>query len=204
MARYVLKWLCCFACVWITPVAYADWEVLEAGDFKIAEGILVADAPAGWNRSKDRIQSNSEVWTRDGPALNEISIFAGIEHNNALYDAYGSGTSPKFRKEMLLTDLVEFFEASNRHALQTSTFDLGKSEPTKLAGHSAVRFSYEYAIESDGLRHKGEAVAAIIEGKLYLVNFIAPSLYFFDRDLSIFRKIVGSLRFPAAVNDKAE
>jgi hypothetical protein len=67
-----------------------------------------------------------------------------------------------------------------------------------------VRFSYSYAAQDEGLTRKGEGVAAIIDGKLYLVNFIAPAIHYFDRDISEIRQLISTidLQFQKPVSDR--
>jgi hypothetical protein len=95
---------------------------------------------------------------------------------------------------MLPTDLVELFEASNRIILQTSIFTVDNVEPAKLAGRDAVRFSYHYAAQDDELNRKGEGIAANIDGKLYMVNFVAPTIHYFDRDVVKFRALAETIK----------
>ncbi|WP_404333990.1 hypothetical protein AB2M62_11930 [Sphingomonas sp. MMS12-HWE2-04] len=44
-------------------------------------------------------------------------------------------------------------------------------------------FTYEFTDE-DQITRKGEASAAIVEGKLYMVSFDAPRLHYFDRTIA--------------------
>ena len=94
-------------------------------------------------------------------------------------------------------DVVEMFETTNRILLQTSLFEIFSVEPAALDGHDAVRFRYQYVVEDDQLNRTGEAVAAIVDGELYLVNFVAPAIYYFDRDIAVFRQMIDTIQLPA-------
>lgn len=148
-----------------------------------------------WNRWSARPSDRSELWTRDGIALNELTFFARIANGEPIYRERDKRNQPmpKFRSDMLATDLVDLFEQSNRIILQTSVFEVLEVEPAKLGGEKAVRFRYRYAVKGDELDRSGEAVAANIKGKLYIVNFSAPSIYYFDRDLPEFRAMADSI-----------
>ena len=91
---------------------------------------------------------------------------------------------------MLLTDVVQLVESTMRISLDTSIFEVDKIEPAKLAGQDGVHFSYRYVVQSDEVRRKGEARAAIIGGKLYLINFVAPALYYFDANIGEIQAIM--------------
>jgi len=50
------------------------------------------------------------------------------------------------------------------------------------------------ATDLDHLTRKGEARAAIIEGKLYMVTFDAPRLHYFDLTIDDFRALADTAR----------
>jgi hypothetical protein len=43
---------------------------------------------------------------------------------------------------------------------------------------------------NEEVRRKGEAVAAIVDGKLYMITFEAPDVFYFQRDQPAYRAIV--------------
>ncbi len=177
----------------LSAPAHAGWAVMPADkEVKVAKDRLSIKAKTIWNRSSLRPSKRGEIWSRDGTSLNELSFYGGIEDGEGIFRfSYIAGsTVPKFKSAMLLTDIVELFEASNRRILQSSVFKVEKTEPAKLGGYDAVRFRYRYAAENDELERTGEAVAAIVKGKLYIINFVAPTIYFFDRDIAEVREIV--------------
>ena len=185
-----------FALLALTSPAAADWQSLAADqDVKVAGQLMVVTPRAGWNKSTARPSNRSEKWTRDGIGLNELTFFAGVADGEALYFVpYDSQQElPKFRSAMLPTDIVEFFESSNRIVLQSSVFKIDTVEPARLGKYDGVRFSYSYAAQDEGLTRKGEGVAAIIHGNLYLVNFIAPAIHYFDRDIGEIRQLVARM-----------
>ena len=176
--------------------ASATWKVIDGGQkADVAKEKMSVTPKQDWNRSSQRPSPYGELWTLDGFSLNELSFFAAIPSGKAIYYNYQTKNRPlpKFKSKMLLTDLAELFESTNRIVLQTSLFDVSSVEPTKLAGHDAVRFQYEYAVQGDELKRNGEAVAAIINGKLYLVNFVAPAIHYFDRDIVKVRALIDTI-----------
>ena len=95
---------------------------------------------------------------------------------------------------MLPTDIVSLFEGSYRVAAGTSLFEIGKVEPVTFAGKPGVHFTYSFVQQGEEVRRNGEGTGAIIGGKLYLVTFEAPVIYYFDRDIARYRTLVGTAR----------
>jgi hypothetical protein len=71
---------------------------------------------------------------------------------------------------------------------------IGEQKPAKIDGRSGIRFQYSFVWADDEVERKGEAYAAVIDDRLYLVTFEAPSLYFFDKDVAEFRSIASKLK----------
>jgi hypothetical protein len=177
--------------------AFAGWKIMPSGvAVSVAKSTMMVTPKQDWNRWSYRPSKKGEIWTLDGTSLNELSFFAQITNGEPLFREQNKKDNPlpKFKSDMLPTDLVELFEASNRIILQTSVFSIDSVEPAKLAGRDGVRFSYHYAAQDDELNRKGEGIAANIDGKLYMVNFVAPTIHYFDRDIAQFRTLVGSIK----------
>lgn len=186
-----------FALVGVSMPLKAEWTALVSdGPLPVAGKSMTVQPLAGWNRSSAKPSSRSERWTRDGLALNELTFFADVRDGEALYfkPLTAERELPKFRSAMLPTEIVELFENSNRMILDTSVFMIGKVEPASLGKHPGVRFAYEYAAPDEGLSRKGEAVAAVVEGRLYLVNFVAPAIHYFERDIPEIRQMISTLQ----------
>ncbi len=174
-----------FASTVLAPPAFAGWKLVPAGQpIAVAKSSMTVTPADDWNRWTARPIKTSEVWTLDGTSLNELYFVAGLTEGKTLFRdiAKKDRPLPKFSKTMLLPDVVEFFESSTRSALQTSLFHIDKVEPDKMSGHDAVRFTFTYAVDGDQMPRKGIGKAAVVNGQLYLVSFVAPSIHYFDRD----------------------
>lgn len=181
----------------MTFPALAGWTEMPVGKpVAVAKSTMTVTPGQDWNRWSARPSQKGELWTIDGLSLNELSFFAQISNGEPIYRELNKKDQPlpKFKSDMLPTDLVELFEASNRIVLQTPLFTIDNVEPTKLSGNDAVRFSYHYTVEGDQLTRKGEGVAANISGKLYLVNFVAPEIHYYGRDIISFRNMVAKIK----------
>lgn len=173
--------------------ALAGWKVMPAGQAAaVAKSGLKVTPRSAWNRSSARPSKKGESWTLDGMLLNELRFFAGIAPGESLVKERNKKDKPlpKFSAQMLAPDIVQYFEATQRIVLGTSLFEVDSVEPATLAGHQGVRFTYHYAVQGDELRRNGEARAAIIGGKLYLIDFSAPALHYFDANIAEVRTLM--------------
>jgi len=158
----------------------------------VAKSSLTVKPTNDWNRWSRRPSKKGELWTLDGLNLNELTFFAGVVSGEALYKERNKKDKPlpKFDPKMLAPDIVQMFEASNRIILETSLFEIDSVEPAKLGGHDGVHFTYHYTIQADEVRRKGDARAAIVDGKLYLINFVAPAIHYYDASIAEVRAIM--------------
>ena len=176
--------------------AFASWTVMKADtEVKVAKGTMTVKPTTEWNRSSLRPSRRSEAWTHDGVNLNELTFFGAIgDGESILRQGYATTEKlPKFKSDMLPTDIAEMFEATHRMVLQSPVFKMGKVEPAKLGTHDGVRFIYSYTSQAEDIERRGEAVAVIVEDRLYITNFVAPSLYYFDAGIGEVRKMVDGI-----------
>lgn len=165
--------------------------------------VTIADSPLAvtpgrdWNRLDGNIGKRTESWTLDGGQLNDLTFFAGIEPGKPLVRERSKKREPlpKFGSSTLPVEIPELFEATYRSAKQIADFRVIDVEPTRFLGQEGVKFVFEY-VDGDALTRHGEAHAAIIGGKLYMISFDAPRLHYFARNIEDYRRIVASARMP--------
>lgn len=175
--------------------ALAGWKLVEQGEtVEVAKGSLSVTPGEAWNRWSVRPIKTSEIWTLDGTTLNELYFVSDLANGETLYRDANKKEAPlpKFSSSMDLSEIPEFVESSTRIALNTSVFTMTAVEPAQLAGHPAVRFTYDYSVEGSALKRKGLGVAAVVGGKLQLVTFVAPETFYFERDLPKVEKLIAS------------
>lgn len=162
----------------------------------VAKSQLAVTPDREWNKMGARPGRNSESWTLDGDGLNDITFYGGIVNDGTLFREVSKRTKPlpRFSSTMLLPELPALFENSYRIALDTTLMTIDSVEPATFAGAKGLRFTYSFT-QQDELRRKGEATAAIIGNKLYMITFEAPAIHYFDRDVASYRSLVASARF---------
>lgn len=169
----------------VSAPAHAGWKLVPAGEAtQVAKSTLTVIPTVDWNRDTSRPIKESEVWTLDGTSLNQLYFVGGLAEGKTLLRETEKKANPlpKLKSSMVLTDIPEFFESTLRTALGTSVFETESVEPATFAGQPAVKFAFRFATQGDPLVRKGLATGTMVGGKLYLMSFIAPETYYFDRD----------------------
>jgi hypothetical protein len=182
-----------------TPAA-AQWRLVEAGKPReVVNGAMVVTAPAQWNRATQRPTKRTEIWTKDGTTLGELDFWLGLKRGEPLFKETSKKKAPlpKFDPAMLPTDLVEYFEDTARTVLGGSLFEVTHVTPATLAGHQGVEFEYRYT-GGDEVARRGLVRGAIIGERLYLINWDAPKLHYFDDHADEVRAIMDSARLGSA------
>lgn len=156
----------------------------------VADSDVVVTPPRDWNRLNGKIGKRTETWTLDGEQLNDVTFFGGIEAGDPLVKERNKKHDPlpKFTSSTLLIEVPELLEGTYRTYKDLAAFQIFSVEPGQFLGSEGVHFTYEYT-DLDQLTRKGEARAAIIEGRLFMLTFDAPRLHYFDRTVGDFRAL---------------
>ncbi len=181
----------------VAAPVYAGYKLKSANvPVAVAKSGMTVTSTVDWNRNSARIGRFAESWTLDGLSLNDLTFYGGIADNTTLFREVNKKVTPlpRFSATMLIPDIVQMFEASYRVALSTSLMSIDSVEPMKLAGSDGFRFTYNFTVQGEDVKRKGEARGAIIGGKLYLITFEAPAIYYFDRDVTEFRRVADSAK----------
>ena len=180
-----------------TPVAAGN-KLRPAGQrIAVAKSAMTVQPGTEWNKLSERPGRNAETWTQDGDELNDLSFYGGIESGRPLFREVDKKNKPlpKVSATMLITDIPVLVENSYRIARDASSMTIDKIEPIAFAGNKGVRFTYTFSKQNETLQRRGEARGAVVGGKLYLVTYEAPSLYYYDRSAAAARVVADSVRF---------
>lgn len=175
--------------------ASANTLVRPGPQAKIARSSLAAQPDTEWNRLRERGGRNVEIWTLDGDQLNKVMFFGGIASGKPIVSEMDKKHAPlpKVSATMLPTDIPALLESTYRAQFQVNRMTVDRQEAAQLGGRKAIRFSYSFVRQDDEVERRGEAIGAMVDGRLYMVLFEAPSLYFFDRDLDKFRRLAATV-----------
>ena len=175
--------------------AYANKLIPPGPREKVAKGGFSASPDREWNRLSDREGKYQEIWTLDGDQLNKVTFYGGIPLGEPLFKEIDKKNQPlpKVSENMLVTDIPVLLENTYRILSPGIRFAIGAQEPATLSGKKGIRFAYTYVSVSDQVERRGEGIGAVSGGRLYLVTYEAPEIYFYGKDIENFRQIVGSL-----------
>jgi len=135
-----------------------------------------------------------QVWTLDGLGLNALMIYGGVKDGQTLLKVQGEKKEqpPAFTSGMDGLELQELVGATISRALAGGV----AVEPLSLTPATfmgAPGFATEFAFpNTDGLDMRGYAEGANIDGKLYLLLFVAPRIHYYAKDLEEVRAIAHS------------
>lgn len=181
---------------WSAP-AVAGNSLVGAGPTKgIAKSSMSATPDGEWNRLGRKDGKLVEVWTKDGDGLNKVMFIGGVPSTQPLFKEANKKERPlpKVSDNMLLTDIPELLESSYRIQFDVRQMTVDLQEPAQVGGHPGLRFTYTFVRGDDEVERKGEALGTFVKGKLYLVTYEAPAIYFFDKDIAAFKALASSLK----------
>lgn len=180
----------------VAAPAFANSLVAPGPRAKIADSTFSAAPSSEWNKLSGREGKNVEVWTVDGPALNKVTFFGGIDIGKPLLKETDKKNQPlpKVTPNMLITDIPALLETTYRSQFKANQISIDSQEPAIVGGHKGVKFTYSYARQDDEVQRKGEAIGTVKGNKLYLLTYEAPALHFFDKDVEKFRQLASTLK----------
>lgn len=181
-----------------TPAVAANKLMPPGVAVAVAKSAMTVTPDREWNRLSFRPGALGETWTIDGDVLNNLSFYGGILPGTPIFREVDRKNRPlpKFRADMLPTDIPALFEQSYRIASNTSLFQIDAIEPAKVGGKDGVRFRFSFTRQGEDVERKGEAVAAIVGGKLWLISFEAPALHYHGAGIAAARAVMDSARLP--------
>ncbi|WP_315760431.1 hypothetical protein [Sphingomonas sp. Y38-1Y] len=176
----------------------SDYVLVPAGrPIAVARSGLTVTPDRAWNRNAGlRPGKRAESWTLDGPLLNDLTFYGGIEDGEPLFREVDKREAPlpRFAATMLASDIAELVERSYRVATGTTLFEMNALAPARLAGREGFVMRYRYTLPGDEVRRRGEARGAVVAGRLYLLTYEAPAILYFERDLAAFRAVADGAR----------
>jgi hypothetical protein len=176
--------------------AYAHKIIAPGLQDKIAKGSFAATSGTEWNKLQQNGGKYQEIWTIDGDDLNKVTFFGGVPVGEPLFREFDKKDNPlpKVTANMLITDIPTLLESTYRTQFHTTRMQIARQDATTIDGNQAINFTYSFVKSEDEVERKGEAYGAFVDGKIYLVTYEAPALYFYDRSVDEFRTIATSLK----------
>ncbi len=180
----------------IPTAAQAGWKLIPA-DASVKIGTMAVTPGTDWNQASARPGKQGVTWTHDGFALNRFDLFAAVPGGATVYADKDKKRNPmpRFESTMMLLELGDLFERVFRAKEQAVEFIRDSEEPAKLSGHSALQMRYSYITQDSSLHRQGVVRMAVVDGRLYILNFTGPSLHYFGDGMAEAVAIMDSAKF---------
>jgi hypothetical protein len=179
----------------------AQMVKVEPGQVTVKDALRMNTTTA-WNRFELQFPLSvapgaSEVWTQDGITLDALAFFVGVADGQTLGSTIPGSSKklPQFRSTMTPGEIVELYEQMVTQ--DGSAFALTRVAPGRFGGQPGFRFEHTITRKSDGVLLKGVGQGAVVKGKLYLVAFTAPSIYYYGRHLPQVEPLLASAEIRA-------
>ena len=136
---------------------------------------------------------NVRLLSIDGPLLNRLYLSDGLTPGQFLVKpATKEKPTPTYHASMSPTELVEFITDSVA-ALDYQRVETSGLRPAPFGGAQALRFDIS-AKTQQGLEVSGSAQVADLDGKLYVILYLAPSEHYYRTSLAEVEAIMASAR----------
>ncbi|MBW2005207.1 MAG: hypothetical protein JRI72_11490 [Deltaproteobacteria bacterium] len=178
----ILLFLCIAGCN-LYSLVRSDREIQVGTIFKVT-------SPINWSKWKF---GAVETWTIDGPRLQRLMFFKGVEDGQSLFQIIGGNEKsvPIYKSSMTPLEIMELIESSlaRTGGYNVVTKDL---RPYKLGGLDGFRFEFSYTIRN-GLKYNGFVVGAKKHNRLLAIMYVGTALYHYEKHIDDAEKIVSSV-----------
>ena len=157
---------------------------------KIAIGdVYTVNSQIAWNKMTE---GKTEIWTVDGPLLQELRFIKAIEDGDALFKGGAGKKLPPFKSKMTAIEIKELFETSLAQfgVARMRTLNLRPESFGKVAG---FRFEFTYVLKN-GLEKQGFALGAVIDEKLHMIIYTGTRLHYYPKHKDDVERLVRSIR----------
>lgn len=172
----------------------ATWEPGEGEEYVDSRRGFALTESEGWYRSPFRARGFL-TYTKDGPDLQYIIV--GRKKHKDAFKAIDRESSVND----LPQTLAENFVADIKASLGLDLIDILENTPAQVGGFPGFMVELEYKTPS-GLRYRERVYGAATKNGLYSIEYRAPVLHYFERDLPDFERIRNSFKIVPTQSQK--
>ncbi|HET9398050.1 MAG TPA: hypothetical protein VFO45_04455 [Sphingomicrobium sp.] len=177
---------------------YGGYSLVRVKEVRVGDDSMAVTPPREWNKISGSLFVDIhavEDWTQNGPYLDGISFVTGLKDGKALVyqRSRDDRQVPKFRSNMTPPEIAAMIESLFRVRAGAVDFKTLSLAPRPFMGASGFQFDYEH-LDGDEVRRRGRAVAAVIDGRLYMILFDAARSHYYSALLPDFEAIATSAR----------
>jgi hypothetical protein len=186
-----MRWLLLGLTVLLTSCA--GMSKVGPGEVTIKDQ-MVAKLDSAWNRLEARNAEKTEIWTTDGLTLDSLMFYVGVKDGDPLMELQNrqEKQQPRFHATMQPHEIVELFDAVATE--NGNRFKLDKLSPMPFAGGNGFRFDFTQIRKGDEIELKGVGYGSLRAGKLYLMVFRAPKVYYFGKHIGRVEAVARSVQ----------
>lgn len=171
----------------------AGMSKIGPGDVTIKDQ-MVAKLDSAWNRLDAPNSGKAEIWTTDGLPLDSLMFYVGVKDGDPLVELQNrqEKQQPRFNAKMQPHEVVELFDAASTE--NGSQFKLDKLSPSPFGGNNGFRFDFTMIRKGDEVELKGVGYGSMRAGKLYLMVFKAPKIYYYGKHIGRVEAVARSVQ----------
>lgn len=159
---------------------------------RIPEEWVRTTKPITWERVEidDDMRTlllESMVVTKDGTNIHAVNV------TRRYPDTAFPTIKKKSKASMLPFEAADLYVSELRKRSGLERLKVLSNKPTKVDGKQAFELVMQYKNE-DGLRIRMTSYGFVDKTGFYTINYRAPYLYYYDRDMADFKKLLGSFR----------
>lgn len=177
------------ATVWL--VGCAGVSRIQAGDTTIGNRLAVK-INTDWNQLSQKVVPTAVTWTVEGVTVDSLNFYVGLKDGEALAPAPKDSKPLVFKSTMLPHEIVTLYQGL--YSRDGSRFELTRLEPADFLGGKGFRFDYAVVRKYDDVRLRGMAYGIVRQGELFVIDYSAPRLAFFERHQAAVEAIVRTAR----------
>ena len=139
-------------------------------------------------------EGDIEVWTVNGAGLEAVYFAKGIEDGDPFFEAETGEKDekrPTFRAHMTANEAMECV-VDTLGAVGAGAVRATRLRPATFGAHPGFRFDLDFLNQS-GLEKRGVALGAVVEGRLYLLLYIAAGEHYFGAYQGHVERMIESL-----------
>lgn len=186
-----MRRIAAIAVLLIALAACAQYSLVKAKTQKIG-GAYTVEAQIDWNK---RAEGKLEWWTVDGPGLEVLRFFKGLDDGDALFTrpaGMAKGIKfPAYRAGMTASEVMEFVVESLGRA-GAADLEARGLQPAQFGSVPGFRFELTFATGS-GLEMRGLAAGAVIEDALHLILYTGTRVHYFPKYRDDVERLLGSI-----------
>lgn len=137
----------------------------------------------------------AHLLTVDGTTLNSVFLYNDLKEGDSLMKARKKDTPvPTFTPDLSELELVEFLSDSLERGQGLIDVTPTNIEPSSFQGEDAVQFDFS-AVTPDGLKVSGQSLLGVVDEKLNILIYMAPSIHYFEKledDVSVMIKALSA------------